>query len=133
MGFDAFIIQQFQVEFDASKQKIEAICIECGNDLVIAIGGGTHYHCGAVALTISMPSIKDPQKNTNSTYQVPVPGHKEEALAREGSLILSRSLHRNVVMSVGIHIDQISKELIQLYVDQFYHLIDIICEAYEEK
>lgn len=125
-------VRQFQVEFDRAQHKIEALCVECGEDLIVIVGGGTKYHCGTVALTISMPSIKDPQTKTNSTYQVPVPGHKEEALAREGSLILSRTLQRNVVMSVGLHVDQISPELIQRYVDQFYHLVELVCAAYQE-
>ena len=77
-----------------------------------------------------MPSIKDPAKLTNSTYQVPVPGHKEESLAREASCKLSKILSKNVVVTVGIHTDEISKELIQAYVDQFNNLIDLICEAY---
>lgn len=133
MDSDKLKIQQFQVDFEDTDDKIEAVCVESGRDLIVVIGGGTHYHCGTVALTISMPSIKDAQKPTNSTYQIPVPGHKEEALAREGSLILSRSLNRNVVMSVGIHVDQISKDLIQEYVVRFYHLVDMICEAYREE
>lgn len=126
-------IQWFEVVFNDAQDRIEAVCVACGDDLIVVVGGGTHYHCGTVALTISMPSIKDPQKKTNSTYQVPVPGHKEEALAREGSLILSRSLERNVVMSVGIHVDQISKDGIGEYVEQFYRLVDRIGTAYQEK
>jgi hypothetical protein len=125
-------IQQFYVDLDGTDQKIEAVCVECGADLIVIIGGGTRYHCGTVALTISIPSIKDPQKTTNSTYQVPVPGHKEEALAREGSLILSRALQRNVVMSVGIHEDDITKDRIPYVTGQFYKLVEIIREAYQQ-
>ena len=125
-------IQQFYVDLGGTDQKIEAVCVECGADLILIVGGGTRYHCGAVALTISIPSIKDPQKTTNSTYQVPVPGHKEEALAREGSLILARALQRNVVMSVGIHEDYITKDRIPYVTGQFYKLVEIIREAYQQ-
>lgn len=130
MGQDSINIQHFQVELEGSLHVIEAVCVECGADLIVVVGGGSRYHCGAVALSISMPSIKDPQKLTNSTYQVPVPGHKEEALAREGSLVLSRALNRNVVISVGIHEENLPKERISYYVEQYYALIDLICQAY---
>lgn len=133
MNEGAMAIRQFAIELQGFDSKIEAVCVECGVDLIIVVGGGTRYHCGTVALTISMPSIKDPKKLTNSTYQVPVPGHKEEALAREGSLILSRALQRNVVMSVGIHVDNIAKDRIQYFVDQFYVLVDEIRAAYQNR
>jgi len=132
MNHGEMVIRQFQVDLGGTDQKIEAVCVECGADLIVIVGGGTRYHCGTVALTISIPSIKDPQKLTNSTYQVPVPGHKEEALAREGSLILSRALQRNVVMSVGIHEDDISKDRIPYITDQFYKLVETIRGAYQQ-
>lgn len=133
MNEGAMTIRQFDIELQGFDSKIEAVCVECGVDLIIIVGGGTRYHCGTVALTISMPSIKDPKKLTNSTYQVPVPGHKEEALAREGSLLLSRALQRNVVMSVGIHVDNIAKDRIQYFVDQFYALVNEIRAAYQNR
>lgn len=132
MNPGAMAIRQFEIDLADAPNKIEAVCVECGADLIVVVGGGTRYHCGAVALTISLPSIKDPQKLTHSTYQVPVPGHKEEALAREGSLILSNALRRNVVMSVGIHEDNLAKDQIPYVVDQFYKLVERICAAYQE-
>ena len=78
-------IRQFEVPVAGSAYRLEAVCVEGGADLVVVVGGGERYHCGALGLTIAIPSIKDADKLTHSTYQVPVPGHKEEALAREGS------------------------------------------------
>ena len=123
-------VRFFEVPAPQSEYKIEAVCVSCGEDLIVVIAGGSHYHLGSLGLTISMPSIKDSTKLTNSTYQVPVPGHKEESLAREASYKLSRNLRRNVVVTVGIHADLISKELIQAYVEQFNELVKQICEFY---
>ena len=133
MNEGVMTVRRFDIDLAGFDSKIEAVCVECGADLIVVVGGGTRYHCGTVALTISLPSIKDPKKLTNSTYQVPVPGHKEEALAREGSLILSRVLARNVVMSVGIHVDNIPKESIPYFVDRFYKLVDQIRAAYGDR
>lgn len=126
-------VRQFQLAVPGTQYGLEAVCVACGPDLIVVAGGGSRYHCGAVALTLSLPSLKDPHKLTNSTYQLPVPGHKEEELAREGSRILSRALQRQVVLSVGIHEDQISAELIQAYSEQFYQLIEIIRAAYQDQ
>lgn len=130
MRQDEMNTRRFEIAVDGSPQKLEAVCVECGADLIVVVGGGERYHCGALGLTISLPSIKDADKITHSTYQIPVPGHKEEALAREGSLKLAQRLGRNVVMSVGIHEDNLSKEGIQRYVEAFEGLVDMIAEAY---
>jgi len=123
-------VRRFEMAVDGSAYQLEAVCVECGMDLIVVVGGGERYHCGAVGLTITLPSIKDADKSTYSTYQVPVPGHKEEALAREGSLKLAQRLGRNVALSVGIHEDNLSKEGIQHYIDTFEALVDRIAEAF---
>lgn len=123
-------IRQFEALVASSRFKLEAVCVECGADLFVIVGGGERYHIGALALTIFVPSLKDSSRLTNSTYQIPVPGHKEEALAREGSLLLSRRLKRNVALSVGIHQDDLSPEGIQRYTEAFYALVDLICKGY---
>jgi hypothetical protein len=123
-------VRHFRARAEGSTAEVEAVCIGCGPDLVVVVGGGERYHVGAVALGLSLPSIRDPAKHTTSGYLVPVPGHREEDLAREGSLRLSRALQRNVVVTVGIHDDQIAKARIQEYVEAFRRLVDSIERAY---
>jgi hypothetical protein len=130
MGENQMQVRCFETLLPHSIYKIEAVCVRCGKDLVVVIGGGSHYHLGALGLTLSMPSIKDPLKITNSTYQVPVPGHKEESLAREASLKLSQRLQINVVVTVGLHEDHILKDGIVIYQQYFNILIENICQAY---
>ena len=131
MRQDEMVVRRFEVAVADSPNKVEAVCVEVGADLVVVIGGGVRYHCGAVGVSLSLPSLKEADKLTQSTYQVPVPGHKEEALAREGSRELARLLQRNVVMSVGIHEDDLSKEGIQRYMEAFSALIEVIGRAYQ--
>jgi hypothetical protein len=45
-------------------------------------------------------------------------------------LLLSRALHKNVVVSVGIHEDVLTREGIQRFTDRFYELVEIIRQAY---
>lgn len=123
-------VRTFRVEEAEASFRVEAVCIRCGADLVVVVGGGERYHVGATALSITLPSIKDPEALTHSSYLTPVPGHKEEDLAREGSLRLAKGLSTNVVMTVGIHEDNLSPEGIRRYIAQFNRLIDIILDAY---
>ena len=131
MRQDEMAVQRFEVGVAESPYKVEAVCVEAGADLVVVVGGGARYHCGAVGVSLSLPSLKEVDKLTQSTYQVAVPGHKEEALAREGSRELARLLQRNVVMSVGIHEDDLSKDGIQRYTEAFNDLIEVIGRAYK--
>jgi hypothetical protein len=124
-------IRRFDMAVEGAHGKLEAVCVECGADLIVVIGGGERYHCGALGLTLTLPSLKDAGRLTHSTYQIPVPGHKEEALAREGSLLLARRLSRNVVLSAGIHEDDLSQDGIQRYSEAFYVLVERIAQAYE--
>jgi gallate decarboxylase subunit D len=114
------------VEDAASGARLEAVCVSCGRDLVVVVGGGAAYHVGATALALSLPSIQDPAHLTNSSYLAAVPGHKEEDLARDGSLRLSKALSRTVVVTVGIHEDGMSTDRIRRYVALFDRLVDAI-------
>lgn len=110
----------------ATGLSLEAVSVTVGRDLVVVVAGGTGYHVGASALAISIPQLKDPSRRTNSSYLAAVPGHKEEQLARDGALRLSRELARNVVMTVGIHDDGASRARIEGYVALFQRLLDEI-------
>ncbi|MCU0487343.1 MAG: hypothetical protein MUE67_00155 [Anaerolineales bacterium] len=131
MSESGLVIHHFSTALEGGASLLEAVCIECGPDLIVVVGGGSRYHVGAVALSLSLLSLKDTSKLTNSTYQVPVPGHKEEALAREGSLALSRSLRRNVLLSVGIHEENPSRERISYLTEQFFQLVQQIQAFYQ--
>ncbi len=119
-------VRRFLVEDDGGAARLEAVCVACGDDLVVVIGGGERYHVGAAALAVSVPSAADPSRRTSSSSLITVPGHKEEDLARAAGLRLSRALGRTVVVTVGIHDDAITPERIGHYVELFGRLVDAI-------
>lgn len=121
-------VRRCEVADDATGARLEAVCVSAGADLVVAIGGGERPHVGAAALALSLPSLKDPSRLTNSSSLLAVPGHKEEDLARDGALRLSRALRRTVVVTVGIHDDAIAPERIAAYVALLPRLVDAIAE-----
>lgn len=114
------------VEAADGEARLEAACVSVGADLVVVVGGGARPHVGAAALAISLPSLKDPARPTESSSLLSVPGHKEEDLARAGALRLARALRRNVVVTVGIHDDAIPRARIGVYLELFERLVDAI-------
>ena len=79
-----------------------------GDDLVVLIYGGEKPHVGAVAVGISRPSLENPEAVSATTSVFTLTGHKEDELARKMAHILSADLQRNVVVTVGIHVDKIT-------------------------
>jgi gallate decarboxylase subunit D len=129
METDRLKVKRFRVDDDEGPAQLEAVSVACGHDLILVVGGGEKHHIGATALSLSMPSLKNPEVLTNSSYLVPVPGHKEENLARDGSLRLSRALKRNVVVTVGIHDERITKHGIKRYLELFDRLLEDVIRA----
>ena len=109
--------------------RLEAVCVACGEDLVVVVGGGERPHVGASALGLSVPSLKDPARRTQSSALASVPGHKEESLARDAALRLAARLDRHVVVTVGIHDDGADRARIEGYLALFDRLVEKVAAA----
>ena len=81
-----------------------------GDDLVVMISGGEKPHVGAVAIGIPRSSLANPENISATASVFALVGHKEDDLARIMARKLAASLQRNVVVTVGIHVDQILPE-----------------------
>lgn len=79
-----------------------------GDDLVVIVAGGDKPHVGAVAVGIPRPSLDNPQEISATASVFAMIGHKEDELARSLALKLATTLQRNTVVTVGIHVDNIS-------------------------
>lgn len=131
MGEESVLVRRCRVEDAAARAFLEAACVSVGGDLVVVVGGGQRPHIGAAALAVSAQSAADPSARTVSSCLCSVPGHKEEDLARDGALCLARALRRQVVVTVGIHDDAISKGRVALYQDLFARLLDQVVALHE--
>jgi len=100
--------------FSASVKKgpflIEAIGLLIGQDLSVAVWGGTRPHIGAVALALPRPSLKDPPKTSATSSVLTILGHKEDQTVKRVSEALSAVLKKNVVVTAGIHWDHLKPE-----------------------
>lgn len=109
---------------------IEAIVVKCGSDLNITIGGGNKYHIGAVAIAVPRFEYKENKKRTASTSLLCVYGHREDELAYHVAKKIATSLDCIVSVSIGIHIDNINNEEINILINNVYKLMDTIIEYF---
>ena len=117
-----------QLEIGRNPYKISATVTLCGTDVAVIIGGGEKPHVGAVGLASPRPSLKDASIVSASVSVICVLGHKDDILAREAALLLSSKFNINVVVSVGLHLDNATKEDIEKLKDNFDAIIIEVAE-----
>ncbi|KMT22890.1 hypothetical protein [Clostridium cylindrosporum] len=105
------------------KYVVEGFAIWCGEALNITIGGGEKYHIGAVGIAIPS-SLKGENKRSATTSVLCIQEHKEDEYARYAAKHLATALDCVVTVSIGIHIDDVSKEDIEVLSNNFKEIID---------
>lgn len=103
-------IKRISVTVKAGPFSLEALLVSIGPDLLVSIWGGTHPHIGAVALALPRPSLKNRQKTSATSSVLTLLGHKEDVTAKMVSEALAAGLNRNVVVTAGIHWDNLRPE-----------------------
>ena len=118
----------FTVQTQEGKYDIAANVRLIGPDVLVAIWGGENPHIGAVAMAQPRPSLKDPDITSATASVFTYVGHKEDDLAKAAAEILAATLNTNVVVTAGIHWDNLPKEGIQQIIHNSEILIDLILE-----
>jgi len=118
----------FKVKTNEGAYDLEASVRLIGQDLLVAIWGGEKPHIGAVSVAQPRPSLKDPEIRSATASVICLPGHKEDELAKAVSEILAAALNTPVVVTAGIHWDNISKDGIQRVIENSKILVDLILE-----
>ena len=81
-----------------------------------------------MAVAQPRPSLKDPAVTSSSASVICLVGHKEDELAKAAAEILAAALKTQVVVTAGIHWDNLSPEAIQRVVRNSEFLVDMILE-----
>lgn len=100
-----------------------------GDDLLIAVYGGEVPHIGAVAVAQSHPSRKDPTRKSTSVSVICCQGHKEDQLARKAALDISKATGQNVVVTAGMHWQDLTQEAIRIVENKMEELVLKIRES----
>jgi hypothetical protein len=124
-------MKKFELSTSGAEHPIESLSILVGEDLLTCLWGGTKPHIGAVALALPRPSLAD-QNTTSSTASVlTMLGHKEDGLVKAVAEKLSARLNKNVVVTAGIHWDNLDENAIREIEENCAFLADMIVEAAE--
>lgn len=79
---------------------VRAEALRCGNDLCVAVTGGTLPHIGAVSL-----AVYEPERDSATVSTVTVHTHRDDAVSAFMAKELSRALRCTVTVSAGLHVD----------------------------
>ena len=107
---------------------IEAHVRLIGSDLLVAVWGGDKPHIGAVAVAQPRPSLKNPDLTSATASVICLPAHKEDLLVKTASEKLAAALKTQVVVTAGIHWDNLSPEGIAQVMQNSSILINSIIE-----
>jgi hypothetical protein len=86
-----------------------------------------------VAVALPRPSIADPSTTSSTSSVFSLLGHKEDIVVKMVSERLSARLQRNVVVTAGIHWDNLDQSAIAKIMDNCSWLTDRIGEVVERE
>ena len=115
-----------ELTLERGRIKINMIYTLIGDDLFVIISGGDCPHIGCVTLSVPRPSLSDGNIISSTTSVLNLVGHKDDEAARNISHILSSNLNKNVVLTCGIHVDNITKEEIKTVIELLNELLEIM-------
>lgn len=118
--------REFTINTNEGEYDLWASVRQIGPDLLVAIWGGEKPHIGAVAMSQPRPSLKDPEVTSSTASVFAYVGHKEDELAKAAAEILAAALKTNVVVTAGIHWDNLPPEGIQRVIRNSEILVDMI-------
>lgn len=121
----------FRVQTNRGEYDLEANVRTIGEDLLVAISGGEKPHIGAVAMAQPRPSLKDPAVTSATASVFCYMGHKEDDLAKHAAERLAASFNTRVVVTAGIHWDDLSEEGIRKVIESSRNLLDLIVQGIE--
>ena len=107
---------------------VEADVRRIGEDYLVSIYGGEVPHIGAVAAAHPRPSLKDPSVVSATASVICYTAHKEDDLAKQAAEKLAAALNTRVVVTAGIHWDNLSEAGINQVIENSRKLISLILE-----
>jgi len=119
---------QFLINSGADQYDIEAYVRAIGENFLVAIWGGERPHIGAIAVAQPRPSLKDPNRISSTASVFCLLGHKEDKLAKAASEVLAAALNTTVVVTAGIHWDNIDEQGIRRVMENTQILVRRILE-----
>lgn len=87
-----------------------------GNDMCVIVSGGDSPHIGCTILSVPRPSLDNRNIISSTESVLNLTGHKDDDALKIVARLLSSGLNKNVVVTGGIHVDNITKEEINIVI-----------------
>jgi len=104
------LVHVFSECVNDGKFTIESIVVQTTSGVNIYLGGGEEPHIGSVAISIPRKSLTGDGTISCSTSVFNLISHKDDALAVPLAEEVSKQLNKVVVVSAGVHIEEITAE-----------------------
>ena len=112
----------------AAAYVVEAEAVRVGDDVLVRIWGGTKPHIGAVAAALPWPSLADAARTSATASVLAFPGHKEDGVAKEAAERLAAALDTTVVVTAGIHWDDLGADGIKAVQTHCSEIVALLIE-----
>ncbi len=122
----------FSVKTNEGSYDIVARVMRIGGDLLVAVYGGEKPHIGAVAVAQPRPSLRDASRISSTASVFCRVGHKEDDLAKATAEVLSATLNTAVVVTAGIHWDDLDETGIKIVIQNSRLLVEMILDQLAE-
>ncbi|MCP4104588.1 MAG: hypothetical protein GY749_03470 [Desulfobacteraceae bacterium] len=122
------MFKDFTVKTGNGLYDTEARATYIGQDLLVAIWGGEKPHIGAVSVAAPRPSLKNPDITSATASVICLIGHKEDELAKAASEALASALNTHVVVTAGMHWDNIDEQGIRTVIQNSKVIVELILE-----
>jgi len=109
-----FSMKSFKVEIGGGGFKIHGYVQKMGKDLLISIWGGPKPHIGAIGIAVPRPSLRNPERWSATSSNFTFLNHKEDLLVKKLSEKIASRVQAHVVVTAGLHWDDLTPREIHL-------------------
>lgn len=110
---------------ETSFLKIYIKIVNIGDDLLIAVRGGTREHIGCTVVSIPRPSLKDDGRNSCTSSVWNLVGHKDEEVCRRLAEAYCKITGKLIVCTGGIHAESLQAPQIEELISKIEKFIQI--------
>lgn len=126
-------MKKWELSTPESEYTVHSLSVLVGDDLLTCLWGGTRPHIGAVGVALPRPSLSNPLIPSSTSSVLTLLGHKEDTVVKAVSERLSARLGKNVVVTAGLHWDQLDEDAIKGIVESCLRLADRIGQLVEKE
>lgn len=110
----------------------EAEAVRIGRDVLVWIYGGELPHIGAIAAAQPRASLADPARASATASVLAFLGHKEDVVVKAVSERLAAALGANVVVTAGLHWDDLSPAQLTAVMARCDEVADLLVTQLQE-